>query len=80
MYQIIALILLLTGTALLFFVNSIIDKNTNNNTLQFIHANNVVIGFVCLAGSYYASTIKETLLSMPAFEHSDINTSDALNA
>ena len=80
MYQNIAIVLLGLAIALFFFLDSIIDKNTSDKTMQSIYTNNKVIAGACVVGAYFAYTqsLKAKGLVLPTY--SDFNTEDALNA
>jgi len=59
MYNLISIALLVAGVALLFFVDSVIDKNTSNQYLQMIYQKKTLIGSACIAVAYYAYTLAQ---------------------
>lgn len=79
MYQTIAIILVAVAIALLFFLDSVIDKNTSNSTLAYIYKNNQMIASTCLIAAYFAYIQSENEQDLQTFE-SSIDTDDALNA
>lgn len=80
MYYNIAIALTILSIALFFFLDSIIDKNTTNDTLIFIRKNNQVIAGASIIGAYlaYTESQKDSILHLPMYSDS-INTSEALN-
>lgn len=59
-YYTIAIVLIALGFALLFFIDNIIQPNTQNATLKCIRDNNTIIGLACLGSGYYAYTLCES--------------------
>ena len=59
MINLITITLLIAGIALLFFVDSVIDKNTPNNTLKSIYDNKTIIGASCIAAGYYSYLLSQ---------------------
>lgn len=84
MYKIIAIILVAAAVTLLLFHNYIIDKDTTNTTLAYIHKNNQLIASVLALAGYFAYTQSQSELStvpsqpeLPTYE--SIGTEEALN-
>lgn len=63
MYKIIAIILVAAAVTLLLFHNYIIDKDTTNTTLAYIHKNNQLIASVLALAGYFAYTQSQSELS-----------------
>lgn len=80
MYDMLTMVLLVAAVALFFLLDSVIDKNTTNETLLFIRTNNQMIAAACLIGAYLAYTEfkKVRPFNIPTYNES-INTNDALN-
>lgn len=59
MYNLISIALLVLGLAILFYPDTILDKNTSNEYLQMIYQKKTLVGSVCVAGAYYAYTLAQ---------------------
>jgi hypothetical protein len=91
-YTIIAIVLLAVGFGLLFFLDTLIKPDTDQDMLKTVREQNMLIGAAALAGAYYMYTLGEDAsavtssvpYSAPYSEPSDIPsyeeaTSDVLN-
>ena len=58
-YNLIAIALFVAGFAILFFLDSLIEKDTENALLKGIKDNNLVLGLACLGAGYYAYSLAE---------------------
>lgn len=70
-YNLIAIGLFVAGFAILFFVDSLIAKDTDNALLKGIKDNNLIVGLACLGAGYYAYSLgeqKNLLAPVPAVD------------
>jgi hypothetical protein len=58
-YNIIAMVLVAIGFGLLFFLDSLIAKDTEYSMLKTVRDNNLMVGVVCLGAGYYVYTLGE---------------------
>lgn len=76
-YNIIAGVLVALGFGLLFLLDTLIAKDTQNEFLQTIRNNNLVLAVVCLGGGYYVYTLGQKQ-STRVIETSELNTSEPI--
>lgn len=58
-YNIVAVALAALGFGLLFFLDSLIAKDTEYSMLKSVRENNLMVGVVCLGAGYYVYTLGE---------------------
>jgi hypothetical protein len=58
-YNIIAVALVALGFGLLFFLDTLIAKDTEYSMLKTVRDNNLMVGVVCLGAGYYVYTLGE---------------------
>lgn len=56
-YNIVATVLVALGFGLLFFLDTLIAKDSKYGMLQTIRENNLAVGVVCLGAGYYVYTL-----------------------
>lgn len=73
-YNLIAIGLCIIGFLILFDVEKLISKDTNNSFLKSIKDNNLIVGIACLGAGYYTYSIgkKESLLELASSEQGTI--------
>lgn len=75
-YNIIAIALVAIGFVLLFLLDTVIQKDTQNNMLKTIRDNNLVLGVVCLGAGYYVYTLGQKQPTV--IEDVELDTSEPL--
>lgn len=58
-YNIIAVALVAVGFGLLFFLDTLIAKDTEYSMLKSVRDNNLMVGVLCLGAGYYVYTLGE---------------------
>lgn len=58
-YNIIAVALVALGFGLLFFLDTLIAKDTEYSMLKSVRDNNLMVGVLCLGAGYYVYTLGE---------------------
>jgi uncharacterized membrane protein len=80
--NIIAGVLFMLGFLILFFIDFLISKDTQNEFLLLIKKNNLVIGIACIGAGYYVYSLekKSTPIteSLPSYEEAT-STDEILN-
>lgn len=72
-HNIIATILVVVGFGLLFLLDSLIAKDTQNNLLKTVRDNNLALGVICLGAGYYVYTLGQ---KQPVIERAELDTSE----
>lgn len=78
-YNIIAVALVALGFGLLFFLDTLIAKDTEYSMLKTVRDNNLVVGVLCLGAGYYVYTLGEKQRQVvQAAEPSELATSEPI--
>lgn len=69
-YNIISGALVVLGFAVLFFLDSLVAKDTESSLLRSVRDNNLMVGVICLGAGYYVYTLgqKKTTSTIEEFE------------
>jgi hypothetical protein len=79
-YNIVAAVLVALGFGLLFFLDTLISKDTKYGLLQTIRENNLAIGVICLGAGYYVYTLGQKQPRQTVAPSSELNTSEPVAA
>lgn len=77
-YNIIASALVALGFCMLFFLDNLIPKTTENSFLKQIRENNLLIAVLCMGAGYYVYTLGQKQSQTPVIEAESIDTSEPL--
>lgn len=58
-YNIVAMALIAVGFGVLFFLDTLIAKDTEYSMLKTVRDNNLMVGVACLGAGYYVYTLGE---------------------
>lgn len=78
-YNIIAVALVAVGFGLLFFLDTLITKDTEYSMLKTVRDNNLMVGVVFLGAGYYVYTLGEKQRqTMQAEQPAELDTSEPI--
>jgi len=77
-YNIVAVALVALGFGLLFFLDTLIAKDTEYSMLKTVRNNNLMVGVLCLGAGYYAYTLGEKQRQGTSSQPSELATSEPI--